>query len=178
MLPGPLSLRWPHPQVLNEVVIDRGPSSYLSNVDVYLDGHLITTVQGDGRWASGLPGGCTRGGGGRLTVTLSLSRRRDRLHPNGQHGVRSRRRGLHDPPQRAGHHDHAHLPPLAILPAHRGSCGGRAEGRSPPPALVGWSQCGACGADLPPCWVLEGLCPSWSPSCGLRPQGSGWRGWC
>ncbi|XP_047411487.1 NAD kinase isoform X2 [Sciurus carolinensis] len=34
-------------QVLNEVVIDRGPSSYLSNVDVYLDGHLITTVQGD-----------------------------------------------------------------------------------------------------------------------------------
>ncbi|XP_043846378.1 NAD kinase isoform X1 [Dromiciops gliroides] len=37
-----------HYQVLNEVVIDRGPSSYLSNVDVYLDGHLITTVQGDG----------------------------------------------------------------------------------------------------------------------------------
>nr|XP_044998300.1 NAD kinase-like [Jaculus jaculus] len=35
-------------QVLNEVVIDRGPSSYLSNMDVYLDGHLITTVQGDG----------------------------------------------------------------------------------------------------------------------------------
>ncbi|XP_068394804.1 NAD kinase isoform X3 [Eschrichtius robustus] len=34
-------------EVLNEVVIDRGPSSYLSNVDVYLDGHLITTVQGD-----------------------------------------------------------------------------------------------------------------------------------
>lgn len=44
----------PPPQVLNEVVIDRGPSSYLSNVDVYLDGHLITTVQGDGRWASGV----------------------------------------------------------------------------------------------------------------------------
>lgn len=56
-----LSARWPRPQVLNEVVIDRGPSSYLSNVDVYLDGHLITTVQGDGRWASGLPEG-GRGG--------------------------------------------------------------------------------------------------------------------
>ncbi|XP_016072342.1 PREDICTED: NAD kinase isoform X1 [Miniopterus natalensis] len=41
-------------QVLNEVVIDRGPSSYLSNVDVYLNGHLITTVQGDGMWASGV----------------------------------------------------------------------------------------------------------------------------
>uniref|UniRef100_A0A8C5LEY8 NAD(+) kinase n=1 Tax=Jaculus jaculus TaxID=51337 RepID=A0A8C5LEY8_JACJA len=34
-------------QVLSEVVLDRGPS-YLSNVDVYLDGHPITTVQGDG----------------------------------------------------------------------------------------------------------------------------------
>ncbi|XP_068096742.1 NAD kinase isoform X3 [Hyperolius riggenbachi] len=34
--------------VLNEVVVDRGPSSYLSNVDVFLNGHLITTVQGDG----------------------------------------------------------------------------------------------------------------------------------
>jgi len=36
-------------QVLNEVVVDRGPSSYLSNVDLYLDGRLITSVQGDGR---------------------------------------------------------------------------------------------------------------------------------
>lgn len=35
-------------QVLNEVVVDRGPSSYLSNLDLFLDGHLITTVQGDG----------------------------------------------------------------------------------------------------------------------------------
>ncbi|XP_023649389.1 NAD kinase isoform X1 [Paramormyrops kingsleyae] len=35
-------------QVLNEVVVDRGPSSYLSNVDLFLDGHQITTVQGDG----------------------------------------------------------------------------------------------------------------------------------
>ncbi|KAM4563238.1 NAD kinase isoform 1-T1 [Odontesthes bonariensis] len=35
-------------QVLNEVVVDRGSSPYLSNVDLYLDGHLITTVQGDG----------------------------------------------------------------------------------------------------------------------------------
>ncbi|XP_077533572.1 NAD kinase-like isoform X2 [Haemaphysalis longicornis] len=34
--------------VLNEVVVDRGPSPYLSNIDLYLDGKLITTVQGDG----------------------------------------------------------------------------------------------------------------------------------
>ncbi|OWK08318.1 hypothetical protein Celaphus_00011048 [Cervus elaphus hippelaphus] len=48
VLPCLLRVLWSRPQVLNEVVIDRGPSSYLSNVDVYLDGHLITTVQGDG----------------------------------------------------------------------------------------------------------------------------------
>ncbi|KAG2463391.1 NAD kinase b isoform X1 [Polypterus senegalus] len=35
-------------QVLNEVVVDRGPSPFLSNVDLYLDDRLITTVQGDG----------------------------------------------------------------------------------------------------------------------------------
>merc|ERR1712223_1844005 len=34
--------------VLNEVVIDRGPSPYLANIDLYLDGKLITSVQGDG----------------------------------------------------------------------------------------------------------------------------------
>uniref|UniRef100_A0A4W3HYD9 NAD(+) kinase n=1 Tax=Callorhinchus milii TaxID=7868 RepID=A0A4W3HYD9_CALMI len=34
--------------VLNEVVVDRGPSSYLSNVDLYLNGRHITSVQGDG----------------------------------------------------------------------------------------------------------------------------------
>ncbi|XP_041120499.1 NAD kinase-like [Polyodon spathula] len=32
---------------LNDVVVDRGPSSYLSNMDLYLDGRLITSVQGD-----------------------------------------------------------------------------------------------------------------------------------
>jgi len=34
--------------VLNEVVIDRGPSPYLSNIDLFLNGELITSVQGDG----------------------------------------------------------------------------------------------------------------------------------
>lgn len=41
-------------------MVDRGPSSYLSNVDVFLDGHLITTVQGDGECSEpvlGSPGG-------------------------------------------------------------------------------------------------------------------------
>lgn len=34
--------------VLNEVVINRGPSPYLSNIDIFLDGKYITSVQGDG----------------------------------------------------------------------------------------------------------------------------------
>ncbi|CAF4984871.1 unnamed protein product, partial [Rotaria sp. Silwood1] len=33
---------------LNEVVIDRGPSSYLSNLDLYINDKYITKVQGDG----------------------------------------------------------------------------------------------------------------------------------
>lgn len=35
-------------QVLNEVVIDRGASPYLSNLDCFCDGKYITTVQADG----------------------------------------------------------------------------------------------------------------------------------
>ncbi|XP_065842240.1 NAD kinase-like [Oscarella lobularis] len=34
--------------VLNELVIDRGPSPYLSNLNVYLNDNLVTVVQGDG----------------------------------------------------------------------------------------------------------------------------------
>eukprot|EP00039_Didymoeca_costata_P009284 m.122670 g.122670 ORF g.122670 m.122670 type:complete len:833 (+) comp14428_c0_seq1:198-2696(+) len=34
--------------VLNEVVIDRGPSPYLTDLEVYCDGRLITRVKGDG----------------------------------------------------------------------------------------------------------------------------------
>lgn len=34
--------------VLNEVVVDRGPSPYLSNLDLFIDGKHVTVVQGDG----------------------------------------------------------------------------------------------------------------------------------
>ena len=33
---------------LNEIVIERGLNPYLSNIDLYLNDYLITTVQGDG----------------------------------------------------------------------------------------------------------------------------------
>ena len=36
-------------QVLNEVVVDRGPSSYLTNLEIYCNDHHITSVQGDGK---------------------------------------------------------------------------------------------------------------------------------
>ncbi|KAJ1916103.1 hypothetical protein H4219_003974 [Mycoemilia scoparia] len=35
-------------QVLNEVVVDRGPSPYMSMLELYGDGNLLTTVQADG----------------------------------------------------------------------------------------------------------------------------------
>ncbi|CAF4281526.1 unnamed protein product [Rotaria magnacalcarata] len=35
---------------LNEVVIDRGPNSYLSNLDLYINDRFITKVQGDGKY--------------------------------------------------------------------------------------------------------------------------------
>eukprot|EP00117_Sycon_ciliatum_P033449 scpid36589/ scgid25733/ NAD kinase; Poly(P)/ATP NAD kinase len=37
-----------HMLVLNEVVIDRGQSAYLSNLEIYCNGRQITDVQGDG----------------------------------------------------------------------------------------------------------------------------------
>lgn len=39
-------------QVLNEVVVDRGPSSYLTNLEIYCNDHHITSVQGDGKMLS------------------------------------------------------------------------------------------------------------------------------
>ena len=35
-------------QVLNELLIDRGSAQSLSNLDVYCNDRLITSVQGDG----------------------------------------------------------------------------------------------------------------------------------
>ena len=34
--------------VLNEIVLDRGPSPYISNLQIFCDGELVTVVQGDG----------------------------------------------------------------------------------------------------------------------------------
>jgi NAD+ kinase len=34
--------------VMNEVVIDRGPSSYAIQIEIYFDGNYMTTLVGDG----------------------------------------------------------------------------------------------------------------------------------
>lgn len=34
--------------VLNEMVVDRGPSPYLTDVNCFCDGHEITTIRADG----------------------------------------------------------------------------------------------------------------------------------
>jgi len=35
-------------QVLNDVVVDRGLTSFVCILDVYVGSHLVTTLQGDG----------------------------------------------------------------------------------------------------------------------------------
>lgn len=34
--------------ILNDLVVDRGPSAYMSQLELYVDGHYLTTVQADG----------------------------------------------------------------------------------------------------------------------------------
>ncbi|GIX78573.1 hypothetical protein CEXT_274731 [Caerostris extrusa] len=150
--------------VLNEVVVDRGPSPYLSNIDLYLDGKHVTTVQGDA--LQSLQRHCkesehdiqtflgyTIAPQQNLTSLVGLLKQlssirnlksepnfvADRVNADRQHRVRRGRRGVDDPPERAGHHGDAHLPALSLLPPHRGACGGGAQdhgvARVPQPRL-------------------------------------------
>lgn len=131
-------------QVLNEVVVDRGPSSYLSNVDLFLDGHLITTVQGDGKKFISSPRQhylILRNMEFQFQIYLLFSFvplihsvqlcacvcpiRPHRFHANRKYSIRCCCRGLHDSPQRPRHHDHPYLPSLPLLQTH---CGARRRG--------------------------------------------------
>ena len=108
--PCPPAGRLPGHMVMNDVVIDRGPSPYLCNLDLYLNGVLITSVQVPPLpphppplllLLHPLPGG-----------------RPDPVHPHGEHGVRGGGGGEHGPPLRAHHHGHPHLPTLPLLQVH------------------------------------------------------------
>ena len=35
---------------MNEVVVDRGPSPYLTNLEIFCNGRIMTSVQGDGMY--------------------------------------------------------------------------------------------------------------------------------
>lgn len=99
-------------EVLNELVIDRGPSPYVSNLELYGDNELLTVVQADGCIFSTPTGkffsqfhiiceeisyanNCRR-----IYCILPLSRRFAR------------------PPRHPRHSPHAHLPTHPLLPAH------------------------------------------------------------
>lgn len=52
----------------------------------------------------------------------------DSVYTYRKYSVCSGSRSFHDPSQRPSHHDHPHLPTLALLQTHRGACWGGAEG--------------------------------------------------
>ena len=88
-----------------QVVIDRGPSPYLSNIDLYLDGKLITSVQvKTDRHAIAF-----------LIRTCATGRRTDRVHADGEHSICSGRGGEHDPPKRPCGHGHPHMSTLPLI---------------------------------------------------------------
>ena len=78
-------------EVLNELVIDRGPSSYISSLDLYANDSLLTRISADG-------------------IILSTPYRLDRLL-----SLRRRESGA---PGYPCHPPHAHLPAHPLLPSH------------------------------------------------------------
>ena len=40
---------------MNDVVVDRGPSPYLTNLEIFCNGRKMTSVQGDGTYLFKLP---------------------------------------------------------------------------------------------------------------------------
>ncbi|KAI5294898.1 NAD(+) kinase [Ascosphaera acerosa] len=57
-------------EVVNELVIDRGPSPYVSNLELYADGELLTVVQADGCIFSTPTAYCSFDGKSRTDFTI------------------------------------------------------------------------------------------------------------
>jgi hypothetical protein len=124
--------------VLNEVVLDRGPSPYISNLQLYVDDVLVTVVQGDGL-IIGTPTGSTAysvGGSPSLRYPFCLLRfcscscSSSFVPLVGCYvfftflslllaliGAGVCRR-IHGAPQCPGHPHHSYLPTLHLLPPH------------------------------------------------------------
>jgi hypothetical protein len=99
--------------VLNEVVIDRGPSPYLSNIDLFLDGKHITSVQGDGLFMENK----------KLNSSLTFFIFRSHcFDSNGINGLCSRCWCFNDPPKRPCYHGDADLPAFFEFPTNCCAC--------------------------------------------------------
>lgn len=61
--------------------------------------------------------------------TILVSVRCDRVHANRKYSIRRSGRRVHDPSQCSSHHDHTHLPSLAVLQTHHSACWCGAEGK-------------------------------------------------
>lgn len=98
-------------EVLNELVIDRGPSPYVSNLELYGDNELLTVVQADGCIFSTPTGRFSLFDRSSLMSCIAnLLHRIDRLF--------SLRRWLPCPPRPACHPPHTYLPAHTFFPAH------------------------------------------------------------
>lgn len=97
--------------VLNEVVIDRGPSPYLSNIDLFLDGKHITSVQGDGMIELCMYIKYS------LTNIFDLSRS-DRINTNWFYSLCSRCRCFDDPSISSSNHGDSNLSSFIEFPAN------------------------------------------------------------
>lgn len=98
-------------EVLNELVIDRGPSAYISNLELYSDGDLLTVIQADGCILS--------------TPTGMFPRRRITLLAEYLANIQYRidcillvRRRIIVAPFHPSHPPHSHLSTHAIIPSH------------------------------------------------------------
>lgn len=119
-------------EVLNELVIDRGPSPYVSNLELYGDNELLTVVQADGCIFS-----TPTGKSNHLQPTTQNTCEAEHIltSENRINCLLPLRRRLPRPPGHPRHPPHADLPPHALLPAH-GPLGHDAPARLGPAQLA------------------------------------------
>lgn len=108
-------------EVLNELVIDRGPSPYVSNLELYGDNELLTVVQADGCIFSTPTGKRLRQANTYLSLRKPGRKKKERNNTNNHHRFNSLlplRRRFARPPRHSRHPSHPYLPPHTLLPPH------------------------------------------------------------
>ena len=135
-------------QVLNEVVVDRGPSAFIGNLDLYIEHKCITSVQGDGLYYVLVP--CVFQTFFRILIqTLwCLTRRSHHLNADRKYGLRSCGGSIDGASKRTRYRHRSCVRTLPLLPPHHHSCWCRNQGASH--ACPNFTS-----------WVLFGLKLSW-----------------